>query len=252
MRKILLSLLLVLSVFYSYSESKIIFRVSEYPPYYFQENGEWKGLSVELMNVLLKEAGYKITYRVVPWKRALSGMKNGDIDAMANLSITEERGEYIHFIGPQMDESMVLFVNKGFNHEINTMDDIKNISGKIGIHLGLTYGETFDSKFENDPDFKDKFSVINDGNLFDMLVKKKRISGFILNRYVFYYKQSISDEFDTVIEHPYIINQDFIYFGFSKNNFNEDQIDLLQKAYLRVKERGDFERILKKYKSPSL
>lgn len=252
MKRFLITLLLFVSSNNIFSSDNILFRVSDYPPYYFQENGIWKGLSVELMNVLLKEAGYSITYKEIPWKRALNGMRTGNIDAMANLSITEERSEYIHFVGPQMDESMVLFVNNDFNYKIDSLEDIKNISGKIGIHLGLSYGDEFDTKLKNDPDFSDKFSVISDGNKFGMLSKKKRISGFVLNKYVFYYKQSISNEFDTIVEHPYVINQDFIYFGFSKNNFNEDQIKQLQKAYLKVKERGDFDRILDKYKSPSL
>lgn len=252
MRRFLLFLSLMLSGFYCFSQGELVFRVSEYPPYYFQENGIWKGVSVELMNVLLKEAGYDITYKVIPWKRALMDMKSGEIDAMANLSITKERDEYIYFVGPQMDESMVLFIDKDLNLDINTLDDIKNVPGKIGIQLGLSYGEEFDNKIKSDIAFGDKFSVISDGNKFGKLLKKRRLTGFILNRYVFYYKQSINDEFKSINEHPFIVNQDNIYFGFSKSNFDEMQINQLQEAYNRVKERGDFDSILEKYKSPSL
>lgn len=252
MKRFLLFIFLVVSIFCSYSRDELIFRVSEYPPYYFQENGSWRGVSVELMNVLLKEAGYNISYKEIPWNRALMEMKSGKIDAMANLSITKERGEFIHFVGPQMDETMALFINEDLEYEIDKLDDITNIPGKIGIQLGVSYGEDFDNKIESDVDFGNKFVKLSDGNIYGMMLKKKRINAFILNRYVFYYKQSTNDDFKGIIEHPFIVNQDNIFFGFSKHNFTEEQIILLQEAYIRVKERGDFEKILKKYKSPSL
>lgn len=252
MKRVFLSIYLILSIFWGFAENIITFRVADYPPYYFKENGDWKGLSVELMKVLVEEAGYNITYSEIPWKRALVSMKSGHIDAMANLSITKERSEFIHFVGPQMDESMVLFFKDGLNYNISNLDDIKMIPGKIGIQLGLSYGEEFDRKIGMDLEFADKFSVISDGNMYGKLLKKGRVSGFILNRYVFYYKQSINNDFRDIVEHPFTVNQDNIYFGFSKTNFDEEQITQLQKAYERVKGRGEFEAILAKYRSPSL
>lgn len=249
--KLIITLFLLVSAF-CISEPKIIFRVSEYPPYYFLEDGSWKGLSVELINILLNEAGYSAVYKELPWKRALVEMKYGHIDVMANLSITEDRNEFIYFVGPQMNESMVMFFSKDSEYSITHLDDIKHISGKIGIQLGASYGAEFDSKFKTDKDFKSNFIEISDGNLYGDLYKNKRLIGFIDDRYVFYYKQRINNEYKDLKEHPFIINQDSIYFGFSKSNFTENDIERFQTAYNRVIHRGEFKVVLDKYRSSDL
>ncbi|MGL1891834.1 MAG: ABC transporter substrate-binding protein [Spirochaetaceae bacterium] len=247
-RLIIISFVFYLMTTFCFSQSEIIFRVSEHPPYYFLEDGKWTGLSVELINILLIEAGYSITYKNIPWKRALVDIKLGNIDAMANLSITEEREEFIHFIGPQMDESMVLFLPQKSEYTITNFDDIKKISGKIGIQLGVYYGEEFSKKFDSDLEFQKKFVIIKDGSMYGVLYKNSRLIGFIINRYVFYYNQFLNDEYKDLKEHSFVINEDLIYFGFSKNNFSEDEIIKLQKVHNKIMQRGDYKKILNKYR----
>ena len=40
------------------------------PPYVFQENGQQKGLIVELVEAMARHAGHSAKIRFLPWKRA--------------------------------------------------------------------------------------------------------------------------------------------------------------------------------------
>ncbi len=81
-------------------------RVTNIPPLYFQnESDQWTGLTVDLANVLLNEAGCKADFEAISWARSLNLIKTGGIDMMMNLSKTDYRKKFIHFIGPQSNET---------------------------------------------------------------------------------------------------------------------------------------------------
>ena len=80
MRSIVLMTALMVLVPHAFA-CEIRLRVSDVPPhYYVNESGKWDGLSVNLAKALLHEAGCKITFVKLPWRRALESMKSGDID----------------------------------------------------------------------------------------------------------------------------------------------------------------------------
>ncbi len=231
-----------------FSQTELTYRVYDYPPYYYFENDRWKGLSVELINALLLEAGYTYKHVNLPFTRSLVQLKHGDLDIMTNLSLKEERNEYIYFIGPQMDETMSLIFPKGSQYIINSLDDIKKLPGKIGIHLGYFYGKEFDEKYKNDKDFADKFSTLPNNNNFINLVIKKRLIGYIGERFDFYYNSSIDESYRVLKEHSFVINQNPIYFGFSKKNFTEEEINHLKEVFESEKVKNKVKVILNKYR----
>ena len=63
-----------------------------YPPFFIKtEAGQWRGLSIELAEALLGEAGVKPVYTSLPFKRALKYLEVGSLDMMLNL-ITQMHG----------------------------------------------------------------------------------------------------------------------------------------------------------------
>jgi len=143
----------------AFADCQLRVRVTDYKPQYYQnEQGKWRGMAVELAEVLLKEAKCKPVYEISPWKRSLLLLKEGNLDMMMNLSITDERKKYLNFIGPQRDETILIAVRKEFNFEINSLEDIKKLPGRIGIQIGSSFGKAFDSKYKSDPDFAKKFT----------------------------------------------------------------------------------------------
>jgi len=248
MKYFLTVLILVSGSFQSFAvECSIKVRVTEFKPQYYKTPNGWTGLAVELGKALLNEANCKPTFVVIPWKRSLIQIKNGKLDMMMNLSITDERKKFMHFIGPMRDESMVLIVYKNSNYQINSLDDIKKLPKQITIENGAYYGETFDKKYKTDSDFKNKFIPITNTASKSKMLSGKRVVAFIEDRYTAAYKlKNVSDYQDFKI-HPFFINQDNVFFGLSKKSIDETKLKMLEQALKKAKESGKFQQILKKY-----
>ena len=230
------------------AECELRVRVADYPPQYYIEDGQWKGMGIELVEVLLNEAGCKPVYQIQPWKRAIKSLEVGMLDIVMNLSVTDERKEFMHFIGPQRDESMILAVADNFDFKITSLEDIKKLPGEIGIQRGGFYGDTFKTKYESDITFKQKFYEVTNANQLIKMFQKKRLVGLIIDRYEFFQKVKTDKNFKGLKAHPFFINQDFIYFGLSKKTVSADTFERLQQAYKNAVKKGRFEDVLKQYR----
>jgi len=205
-------------------------------------------MAVELIEVLLNEAHCQPVYTVYPWKRALAQLQEGKLDMMVNLSITSERKKYLWFIGPQRDETIVLVVNNDFNFKVDLLEDFKAFNNKIGIENGAFYGDDFDNKYKTDPEFANLFvQAVNTDMLIKML-KLKRVIGFLEDRYSSAFKMKALTEYQGVKAHSYLVNQDVVYFGFSKKSVSLELLARLKKAYNTANTAGKFEAVLKRYR----
>jgi polar amino acid transport system substrate-binding protein len=224
-------------------------RVTSIPPLYFQnETGKWTGLTVDLAKVLLNEAGCKGDFVAIPWERSLESMRTGYLDMMMNLSMTEERKEFIHFIGPQIVETVQLVLQKEIDIDIQSLDDFKKLPGEIGYQQGTFLGKDFEEKLRTDPAFKNKFSILYSDELNLKMLNKRRIIGVIGQNYGGVSAKREFHKGKSFKIYPFIIHQNWVYFGFSKKSVSNEMLERLEKAYQRAKAKGDFQRVIDSYK----
>ncbi len=219
-----------------------------YPPFFMKEKGaNWSGLSIELADALLQEAGCKATYKPLPFKRALMYLKEGKTDMMLNLTATEERKAFIHFIGPQLDETVILVVRKDSDFSLTGLEDIKKLSKPVGIERGKVYGKAFEEKRATDEAFGKNLDIVNDMATNENKLDKNRLSGFLGYGYNVFYRFKTEPLYQNFTVHPLKINQDWVNFGFSKKSVSADMLQRLQEAYDRAKQKGLFEKIKQTY-----
>lgn len=231
------------------ADCKIRVRVSDFKPQYYQDDkGKWRGLAVEYAEALLKEANCLPVFHKAPWKRALRYMRSGQLDLMLNLSITDERKQYMHFIGPQRDETMVFVVRKDADFMVSSLDDLKKLPGRIGIEAGNYFGKTFDDKIITDRAFRDKFAEVHDTALNIQKLEHERIVGFFSEKYNAVYKMSTDPTYKNFKINPFIVNQDQVYFGVSRRAVTPELLVTLKNAYERAKSKGIFDKILDRYR----
>ena len=223
-------------------------RVTEFKPQYYQvSEKEWAGLAVELTKELVKEAGCSLIYKPLPWKRALEYGQEGKVDLVANFSITPERKQFFNFIGPMRDETMVIVVKNDSDYTILNLDDLKRLPGKIGIEDKAHYGKQFDTKYRTDPSFFNMFAPVVRGLLNSRKLVRGRLSGFIEDRYSAVYKIRHDPEYAGFKIQPFFINQDWVYWGVSKESVNHKMFLKLQSAYDRAQAKGRFRAVVKRY-----
>jgi len=74
-------------------------------PFTYEENGESRGLHVDIVKLACQEVGLVCEFHSLPWKRCLSFVKSGHMDALVSASYNRERAEYMSYpIGAGSDQ----------------------------------------------------------------------------------------------------------------------------------------------------
>jgi len=222
-------------------------RVTEFKPqYYLDSDGQWQGLAVEITRALFNQAKCDITFVDVPWKRALHLLDQGGVDLVLNMTATADRAMYAHFIGPMLDETQALIVAKDSNHIITKLDDIKHLPKRIGIDRGVFYGSLFAQKMTMDPSFVDKFEYA-DNNSNMLKLRSGRVLGILGNKYTASYRvQNLLPKGKFKL-HPFVFNQSFVYFGFSKKSVSKKLLTRFERAYETIRQNGTLQDIRNSY-----
>ena len=124
----------------------------EYPPFYYEEDGEVKGIGVVLLHDLFDRLDKRIEIRMYPIKRALDQLKHGTIDGIMFLIKTPEREEYLDYTNPIICVNGFFWyskerMNKDFKME--NFDILKNYN--VGVTRGYSYGVEIDKIINSIP-----------------------------------------------------------------------------------------------------
>lgn len=94
-------------------EKVVLLGDDDYAPYSYVENGQFKGMYVELLNKaseLLKPA-YEVELKPRPWKRSLADLENGTAFALFPPGMKKERPYIAPYSVVLYTETVVLFCN---------------------------------------------------------------------------------------------------------------------------------------------
>ncbi|MGB1239005.1 MAG: substrate-binding periplasmic protein [Pseudomonadales bacterium] len=245
--KYLCSLMLLLLLSPVAKGCSLIVRVADVPPFYSQNaNGEWEGLAVDLSRAILKEAGCTAQYRAIPWRRALHQMEMGSVAAMMNVSKTPERERTMYFVGPVLEERMVLVLAADNPIEIGSYSDFKALDKPVGLLRGGFYGEAFKAAVTLDTALSDKFYLANTTANNQQNLVNKRLSGFITQEFSAYYRlKKIGEGFRV---HPWVFHRNDVYMGLSKKGVTAEQYQAFQAATEKLRANGELARLLSQYK----
>lgn len=65
---------------------------------FLSEHGSWQGITRDYLDLAFKRLGLKAEHQVDPsWKQSLEMLRNGDLDLMGSMVITDERQQYLDF-----------------------------------------------------------------------------------------------------------------------------------------------------------
>lgn len=223
-------------------------RVTQSPPRFYLENDRWKGLQVELTSVLVEETGCSLNFMELPWKRALVMLQNGTVDIVSEMSITPEREKYAYFVGPALAETIVIVVKAESDFQINSLEDLKKIPGRLGVGLGSWHGDEFTAMVVSDAAFEKKIEYVVSDYIQLERVLAGRIWGYVTMKSPALYRI----EHDPVLKdklkiHDFVIYESKNYWGLSRKGLSRQEIDKVEKAFDRLKEDGTLEVIRQKY-----
>ncbi|MGM0843584.1 MAG: transporter substrate-binding domain-containing protein [Bacillota bacterium] len=105
-----------------------------YPPFEFEEGGEYKGIDIDLINAIAEEEGFEIELKPMDFGGIIPALQANQLDvAIAGMSITDDRKEKVDFSDPYFDAGLTLVVSED-NNDITTVEDLegKTVAVKNG------------------------------------------------------------------------------------------------------------------------
>ncbi|WP_223701214.1 transporter substrate-binding domain-containing protein [Sutcliffiella deserti] len=121
-----------------------------YPPFEFEEDGEYKGIDIDLIRAIAEEEGFEIELKPMDFGGIIPALQADQLDvAIAGMSITDDRKEKVDFSDPYFDAGLTLVVSED-NNDITSLEDLE---GKV---VAVKNGTTGADKAE---EFKEEYGI---------------------------------------------------------------------------------------------
>lgn len=234
--------LLVLTGFNSTGVTRpaLLIVTDEWAPYVYLENGELKGFDYEVMTAVILKMGYEIDFRVIPWKRCIFMIEEGEADAILDVSRTEKREKTMLFPDQEISESAsVLFHQRGKQYSFEKLEDLHGLT--VGTILGYAYSNEFLQAdfFTREPvkNLEQNFNKLLYGRI-DMVLSNKHV-GLHTSR-----KMGIAEKIDYI---PKTVSGGNNYLAFSKKPGHEQLVKEFSSQLKLFQSSRQYTEIMKKY-----
>ncbi|RXF03661.1 transporter substrate-binding domain-containing protein [Pseudoalteromonas sp. PS5] len=207
----------------------------------------WHGMDVDFAKALLDEVGCRYRFVSIPWGRALKLLEEGEIDLILSVTKTPLREQYAYFIGPQRMETIVFAMNAHAPYQLDSLESLFHLSKPIAIQRNAYYGEAFTQRLKQRKDNETQFIFVPDNQVKLNLLKKGRIAGFLEEKFNILYQSQNNPDFEMFTINSLIINEDPVYFAFSKKRTSIERLQRLTQAFERLKRSGKLNQITEKY-----
>lgn len=215
----------------------VIIAINDAPPYRIVTDTGVSGFYVEVIEAIGKELDWEIKYRVVPFRRALKMVEEGDADLMLGPVRKPERELYMDYSVPAFPAERRLFFYKEAANKIFKYDDLKG--KKIGVLRGSVYFEPFDSDVdlqkEAGTNYENLLNMLNRGHLHTVIIPELLSVKLI---------QKLKID---VNASPFFVPGETSYIGISKKSRILSQIDDIKLCLKKLKSSPQYEDILLKY-----
>lgn len=115
----------------------------DYAPFSYFAHDDVYGYTRSLLDLISSYSGLHFQFVAGPWYEQINDLKNGRLDAVADISFTPERGEYVLFTDPYYQIPVVVFVRDDFHY-----DSPDSLTGRlVGITKDIFYADYIKQRF---------------------------------------------------------------------------------------------------------
>lgn len=224
------------------SESSMNILMEEWAPYNYSEDGQLKGMSVDVVRALAGKLGADIDIRLLPSMRARLTLQSQPRTMMITMLRTPEREHQYKWIGPLGDSAIHFYKRKGDPTPIQSLEDAKRVRSICARQGGLVPDRLKAAGFSN------LDAVASDGRaVYRMLIFGRcelAVSDSPLG--VTYLLRQMNYPTDAIVQTPVTIVTSPLYIACSKD-IPDAEIARWQQALDELKRSGEFQALLKKY-----
>jgi ABC-type amino acid transport substrate-binding protein len=130
----------------AHAEKFMVYGTHDGFPKYFEQDGEAKGIVVDISKLCLDEMQVPYQIKLMPWARAYTMAERGG-GGVIGLSMSDERLLLFDFSESIFTERIVLVVKQGREFPFQGIADLKD--KLLGVTIGTSYGTAFDEAVAN-------------------------------------------------------------------------------------------------------
>lgn len=211
-----------------------------YAPFEYEENGEVKGIDIDLMKAIAEKLDLEADFRDTDFDGIFAALASGNCDLIASsVSITDERKEQNNFSEGYFTISQSLLVRKD---DATKYTDFPSLKGRtIGVQSETTGAEFATAEAAKAGVEVKEFTGADE--LFTAL-KAKQIDGVVQDFPINSYNAETTG--DTAVSKIFEANEPEQY-GFAIPKKNKVLLERLDEALAELRSDGTYEAILKEY-----
>lgn len=223
-----------------------LFSYDNKPPLAWLEDGQPKGIYIDILHQIEKRTGLTFEISLLPWKRAYM-LAQDSKGGIFGLSKNKDRLRIFDYSALLYVDEMRLVVLRGHEFDYNSVEDLRGKT--VGVTRGASYGDVFDKARAT------VFTPSEDANPISRLrmLLAERIDVALMGpgeasvHHVINQDQELTLNRDmfVILETPF--NEDANYIGFNKTLCQGKTLDKINAALQAMREDGTIERIEKRY-----
>ena len=240
LKRIVLSLLLVLSlnaVASAKEVSLVVAHDATWAPMEFSVDNKIVGYSVDYIDAVAKEAGFKVEHKAVAWDGIFAGLNSGRFDVISSsVTMTPERQAKYDFSTPYCEVRQAVVVP--LNSTVNSVADMKGKT--FGAQVSTT-GHFAVKKMEGvtDKPYDEIGLAMED-------LKNGRTDGVVCDNPVAAYYATKRKDFANKLRIAFVMDE-IEHYGFVVKQGNTQVLELLNKGIEAVKAKGIEKELQKKW-----
>jgi len=237
-----------------------IFKTSPWKPYSFEEDGEYKGIDVDMIDLVMTRLGVDYDFEIIPWPRALRLAELGEVDALSTGAYSDDRALFTAFTPEQIARGVEgippvhylsrvdgAFMVRRVTRDSFVYESIEQLEAdryRVGMNQGYSYTDDInkaDWNWVSHITEEESMEALANGEI-DMYLTYKNVGLAIRD------DMGLQDEI-TVAKGPRPFEV-YVYFLFSKKSSYPNWQDLQRRIddeLLKIHESGEYEEIVGKY-----
>ena len=214
-------------------------QVSDFPPYSYEKDGEWRGSRVVLTQRLAQKINCTVRFLDVPWARAFILMQQGDLDLMFNLTQTAERQHFIWFSRPHHLERLAFATTLAEPQwrQVSALAELFDFPGTIALTQGSFMGAEMQMMLQK-PDFRQKTIEVAERRVKNELVLKDRAQGLVEDLDYLQFARANFPEYQHLVITPLRLTKTQVAAGFSKTSISPALLKQIEQAIAELDAAG--------------
>ncbi len=236
--KIAFALFLSLVLAFQAKADTLAIAADPWPPF-IDENHPEGGVSIQIIREALGRHGFDVELNIMPWARAIDGVRSGDFDILPGTWYTESRSEDLMYSEPYVANEIKFIKRAGEAFDYSGLD---SLDGEVvAIIRDYGYGDAFyeATNFERDPApelMTNIRKLVNER--VDLAIEDEFVARFIISNE----EPELLDQIEFV-EPPYSAESLHLTSGYA-NPRHEEIVEAFNAGLAEMREDGTFDRIM--------